>query len=403
MITFIIFVIFLIILGTNFINYYYNFFYMYKQLDNYEKFKYFNNNILIKLISKNSKLKIFITVFILTPLIKINYVLISTLIYLLYALCENEMDNILLKNGIDNTYKKITFNNTNIEDTAPIINFNNTNIEDTAPIINFIKNDDIKLINLNDKLVDITNSPTILKNDVDLFMSIVNNKISNISTNKDNINNMDNMKNMDNIENIENIEKMENIIQEKNEILLPVLNNDIVKQILENIVDSMTDKEHHNFENKILNIDEEGVKIEKDENTKLKIEELSEYLLDDITSENIPVENVISENVILENIILENIIPENIILNEGISYTNILDIEINNLPATKYQEKLLKIEQIETLTMDEIDFGDYMSNLLKQSDENTQKIKEDEDIKEDLIPNVKIPIKIKIGKKKIIN
>ena len=388
MITFIIFVVFLIILGTNFINYYYNFFYMYKQLDNYEKFKYFNNNILIKLINKNSKLKTFVTVYILTPLIKINYVLISTLIYLLYALCENEMDNILLKNGIDNTYKK-NYNN-------------NTNIEDTKPIINFIKTDDIKLINLNDKLVTLTNSPTTLKNDVDLFMSIVNlnNKISDTSTNKENINDMDNINDIDN---------MENIIQEKNEILLPVLNNDIVKQILENIVDSMTDKELNIFENNIID-------IEKDENTKLKIEELSEYLVGDITLENIipenitleniPLENIPLENIIPENVIQENVIPENIPLENGTSYINILDTGVNNLTETKYKEQLSKIEQIEqieTLTMDEIDFGDYMSNLLKESDENTQKIKENEHIKEDLTPNINIPIKIKIGKKKIIN
>ena len=99
----IILIILVIMLGTKFINYYHNFFYIYKELNNNEKTTFFKNNFLIKMINKNIKLKTFITINILTPLIKINYLILSLLIYLLYGLCENELDNILIKNNYNDS------------------------------------------------------------------------------------------------------------------------------------------------------------------------------------------------------------------------------------------------------------------------------------------------------------
>jgi hypothetical protein len=143
----VIFIIILIILGTKFINYYHKFFYIYKQLDDSEKFKYFCNNTLIKLIGKNSRFKSLVIVYLLTPLIKINYMIISALIYLMYALCENEFDNILLNNGLDNQkLKMFELNNKEYE------------LFNEEPVINFIENNK-------------STFSTTLKDDIDSFIT----------------------------------------------------------------------------------------------------------------------------------------------------------------------------------------------------------------------------------------
>jgi hypothetical protein len=305
---------------------------MYKQLDNYEKLKYFNSNTLIKLIGNSPRLKTFVTIYILTPLIKINYVIISTLIYLLYALCENEMDNILLKNGVGNVYSE------------NMISDNSTNSNNgETPIINFIKIGDTNLKILNDELVNTNNSPTVLKNDVDLFMSMIN-----LNDNNNNDNN-DKDKNTFSINPSTNIAESIDLVgdyQELKDEMVPNQNGCVEPEI----------------------------------------EKLSEYLIDGKAED---VKEDIKEDVkedIKEDI--KEYITEN---KEEIPHVNPIDIE----------------EPVEILTIDEIDFGDYMSNLIKKS-ENVPIVNDgkkpnggiEKESEEELGEKSSIPVKIKIGKKK---
>ena len=379
---FVISVIFLIILGTKFINYYYNFFYMYKQLDNIEKFKYFSNNVLIKLIGKNSKIKKFVTIYLLSPLIKINYLIISTLIYLLYALCENELDNILLQNGFENIHK-------NSNDFL--------NIENDKPIINFIKNDNQELKNLNDKLNMDINSPSSLKNDVDLFMSMINLD----SSNNENI-------------------KEENTIKKDTNLINNIFDDNLLKNIISsNIIDvSNSEKENDNNINNNVNTD-----VNNDN------ENLEDFINDEeiIENSNIPSNQQQNEKENLKEYLDENLkeyLDENLkeyldedlkeyvidkaVNNKNLTYENVFEeaLENNNIQIfLKDDENKGKSdvnlvnndEPIESISMDEIDFGDYMSNLIKNSNNKINNDQKSLEVGETVIQK---PIKIKIGKKK---
>jgi hypothetical protein len=93
--------IFFIVFATKFVNYYHKFYHIYKYLNAEQKFGYFKNNTIINFISKNKKLKNVIMYYILIPIIKLNYLIISLFITLLYFLCETEFDQFLVNKGID--------------------------------------------------------------------------------------------------------------------------------------------------------------------------------------------------------------------------------------------------------------------------------------------------------------
>ena len=297
-------------IGTKFVNYYYNFFYMYKQLDYNQKFKYFSNNSLIKLIGKNQKLKNFVSIYILTPFIKLNYLIISTLIYLLYALCDCELDNILLQNGFNSL---------------------NSSVREEKEIAdeNILKTSISSLVSLNDSSTFEDNlsmgnkSPSSLKTDVDLFISMVNLTESPKNITSDN--------------------SLDDIINFK-------------------ILNDNTNVEDVKDQNKDLDNDKESV---SDNN-------LDEYLIkNEIMKEN-------NEDVTKNN---------NSEIAEMKEFIDLIEMKKNN------EETKVILNENETISIDEVDFGDYMSDLINKSDEK------------DTIINTKIttetiPIKIKIGKKK---
>ena len=317
---FIILIIILIILGTKFVNYYYNFFYIYKQLNNSEKIKYFSNVTLVKLISKNSRFKSFITIYVLTPLIKITYLIISTLIYLLYAICEYELDNILLHNNFT-SYKQ------------DLINYD---LDNQEPVINFVQNNNDGS-NLNDKLILPNNSPTILKDDVDLFMS----KINLDDSLKDNI-----LKTDFSEENILKIFKKSDVFT-SNIIEFNLTN-------IDNNVNYNLDKNNANDTNDIL---DNLVKIENSIN-------------EDINNTN----NDNLNDYIIEDYKIDDCVNE------------------ENFKEMKKPED----EQIETIAIEEIDFGEYMTNLINDSDKKPE-------LQVDItkMVEVNVPVKIKIGKKRV--
>ena len=81
--------------GTKLINYYYNFYHIYRYLDYDQKLGYFKSNILINIISRNIVVKRLIVYYMIIPLIKINYLFIQIFITLLYS--SNSLINFFCK------------------------------------------------------------------------------------------------------------------------------------------------------------------------------------------------------------------------------------------------------------------------------------------------------------------
>jgi hypothetical protein len=298
-----------IILLMSIINRYYKFNNKLEEFDNLQKIKFIKNNFLIKSLKKNTKLKIFSTLYILTPLIKINYILTSSLIYLFCELCGDDLDVIILKNNnndmvITNNFIKYTENKQNTLNTLDLPDLQN--ISETP--------------NKSDK-------PTTFDElvGVDQVLTILN-----------------------------NIEK-----SSKNS------NND-------SRIDS---------ESNFISKSESNLGLSLEINTK---EDISEYLLDD---------NSIDKNiniVQLKDLNLSNEVSNETYINKEIDKNGNIGEEI-----------------IESIELDEIDFGDYMSNLIISSNENldesipslknTHNIEETENREQN---TQIIPLKIKIGKKK---
>ena len=427
MLLYIFFIIIFILLGTKFINFYYNFFHIYKYLDNDQKIMYFKNNFLINYIIKNQKLKIILSMYILTPLIKINYLIISTLICLLYSLCEKKLN--------------ISLNN----DNAKEINYN-INSTYTSSI--------------NDKSLN-------LKNDIDIFMSEINVDNDSILISDHIINKNDSNNNLDIIKSI-NIDKFDKLIKNinKHDLSISEKNKEIIsenkiKKILENIVENIELNDNLLIiENKIinkvtnnklnaneLNLDELNPNELNPNELNLNLDELNpnelNLNLDELNPNELNLNldelnlnpdelnaNKITNNEnnnTIENNLLEYIInlPEKyIITNNNLDdkvYNNLLNkiddkidgkiydkiddnndgkiddnlddylfnSKINNLYTINNEDNIY----IDTLTIDEINFGDYMSSLIENdniqtNNKNKQKIQ---------------PSKIKIGKKKIQN
>lgn len=344
---------------------------MYKQLDNAEKFKYFKNNTLLKIISKNSKLKSFITIFILSPLIKINYLIISALIYLSYALCENELDNILLQNGFSKSYESIN------EEYS------------VNPIVNFKENKD-KLNNHDNASIG-NNSPTSLKSDIDLFMSMIKlNETKNFENIKVTDTNMINNE----INEILESDSLDNIINCKIYNSTKNVNDDLINQ---NELQENKEKEYDDLRCLNQNITNEEINNEN----------LSEYITTDYNEQNNDTldEYVLYEDVLDKNskkevkkIYNDNEIQDNTDLNKINEINEINEIKELNKKNQENETKesiIDKNEQNEIILIEEVDFGDYMSNLISKSDEKLEK----EALNKQTINTM--PSKIKIGKKKL--
>jgi len=369
MIFLIIFLLFVTLLGTKFIKYYYNFYNTYEQLDNLEKIKYLSDNLFIKFINKKLKLKTFVTVYILTPLIKINYILTSIFIYLLCALCKNELDSIILKDKLSNQSDKISENfiysyNNNENNNQ---NFKNKNDES-------ISSDQIlNILNNIENSVKISTSEKINKDSENKICEIINNIYQPDTNNNDNNDN----------------------------------NNDN---------DNDNDNNDNNNNNNNNNNDNRHDYNKNNDNR----EDISEYLLDDKNTK-------INNDLVLANgddILNNTFLTQN--SSDAVNLLRVTDDGTNeknekkgkdNIDLSYINTKINTDEPAELIFIDEIDFGDYMSTLIKNSSddkvENTIIIKHvDTEEKKELLSNlshstskhmnqVSVPAKIKVGKKKI--
>jgi len=204
---------------TKIVNMYYNFYHIYKDLDNNERIKYFYNNIIVNLISRHNKIKKIFIFYILIPLIKINYIFLSFWISLMHSLCELDFDKFMKENGF-------SIHECSHQELDKILNFNdiNDNIENEVDGDNKIN---ILLENIETEDNKNVLDNEIIENTIDQNLSILLNNQNSVNQNENIINTE--LLNFNNFsienENINN-EKLENIVKNNNVIFLE--NNKII-------------------------------------------------------------------------------------------------------------------------------------------------------------------------------
>lgn len=299
----------IIYFGTVLVNYYYKFYHIYKFLDHEQKIGYFKNNRIVNIISQNLIFKNIFINYILTPLIKINYVFILLFITLLYSLCHIEFNNFIKNDEI--LFKKKLINdetNKNLIESDIKNKFND--ISETSCVfesIDFIDNS-ISEQNINDDNLDYENSKdfNIKKENSNLSKEIT--EVYNITNDYDN-----------NISNIMNFLSKTVLTKNKTDV--------IVKDQVDNIIknDNLNDSNLNNinFSNEI-NI--------------LLSNNINENKIDDIDTNNnledyLVIENVYNNETMDKNNIYKTIINEEISIDEINFGTNIEDLSnlfINN-------------------------------------------------------------------------
>ena len=208
---------------------YYNFYHIYKDLDNNERIKYFYNNIIVNLISRHNKLKKIFIFYILIPLIKINYIILSFEISLMHSLCELDFDKFMKENGF-------SIQECSHQELDKILNFNdfNDNIDNDN-----LENDENKINKLLENIETDDNllENKIIENSIDDKISILLNNQNLIKDNENSINSeLLNFNNLSIENNNINNEKLENIV--KNNINSSEINNGKIINIEEIINDT---------------------------------------------------------------------------------------------------------------------------------------------------------------------
>ena len=387
----------IIFFGTKLVNYYYNFYHIYNYLDYEQKLGYFKSTNLINLISKYPIVKKIIVYYFLIPIIKFNYLFISTFITLLYSLCYFEFKKIL-KDQKQKKYKhkknkKKTYNyilsetsNDSIKDSNNLTNGSNgSNGSNSSNSSNLVVNEnnlnvDVD-VDIKSTTLDNTTQDIILKNEilnVDKIETDYNNGILNIIEFTTETNNDDN-----NFMTI--FEKINKNNEDKSNIYLTTnidelkLENMKNKYNLLNEIDLLkkpdVDENINNYINDSLNINNK-----KDTNNIDNIFN-NEFLLNDLNDNNNENKNENKNDNDDDNDINEYLIIDNKIKNTKNEKIKMIDNETNETNEIN--------DTNETINYDDIDFGVKIEELnITNIKPNTQFI---------------IPIEkkvIKIGKKK---
>ena len=209
------------------INLYRNFYKVCKNLDTDERIKFFNNKYIVAIISKFSIVKNFFIFFILIPIIKFNYFILSIFISLIHSLCEMEYDEFMEKNGF-------SFSDFSHDEIEKILNNNDDNVftnNDNNLIINnmdnnIIKNDEKnKILEEKELLIDkkiefyMKNKNNLEKLDINLIDNLDVNLIDNYTKLESLILNNDLNFDFNTNLNIEELKKDMNFINEGIEVL----------------------------------------------------------------------------------------------------------------------------------------------------------------------------------------
>ena len=352
-------------LGTKLVNYYYNFYHIYKFLDHEQKLGYFKNNYLVGIITQNNFIKKMIVYYLLIPLIKINYIFILLFVTLLYSLCHHEFNKFIQthhlltknqnQNKIDNDSDEFEYENKNIENLYLVDNFKE--YVEQAEQAEQVE----QLIHLNNTVEIEQNNPLNLLD----IINLKHDKNTNDLTNNINVFNLSNE--ISNIQNITN--DYDNNI------------TNIMNFLSDTTNDSLNNK---NYSNNLIN------------NDKIKSIDKSEEIHN--TTKNLTGLNLLNEITTLSNKeILKNINDDNPndIPNDLEDY-----LVIDNIKETHIENKL-KSDQVENneININDIDFGttieDFGNKISNNKINNNLYGKENTDDKLNQNPEI-----IRIGKRK---
>lgn len=337
----------IIYFGTRLVNYYYNFYHIYKYLNQEQKLGYFKNNYLVNIITKNNIVKKIIVKYILIPIIKINYVFILLFITLLYSLCHSEFnDYIKNENILYDKYKKDEKNKFDKQtDNIELIK-KNTNLE-----------------NLNGELVNVQNITDDYNQNISDIMNFLSNRINDKESIIDKFNELDKLdithKELDN--SINNIE--ENFEENSNSIFLN--NNTNNKEINLNLLDEIN----------MLSIKENNINVDISNNYEITSEQI-------INQSNLPT-SYLNPN---PDTNIPKHLEDYLIINSTLESNQ--QINTNKI---EYQDTIPNDE----INIDEIDFGMGLEQFAKTINYNNSNL--NSNLKSNLNSNSQI---IRIGKKK---
>ncbi len=347
---------FFIYFGTKFVNYYYNFYHIYRYLDSYQKLNYFKNISIINYLNKNIDVKKKIIYYFFIPLIKLNYLIISLFVSIVYSLCEDDFTEYLQKKNL-------------------VLTSSNTNSNTTH-------DDNIKETNTN------TNTNTNTYNQSEL---LINHDFLN-TLNRDNIKESNNYesgeKNNDNY-------MMLNKYSSSSENSIGSIGS--IESIGSNIISK--DKKKNNFKN-IDNFDSPSPEV----NNQYELDISNELdLLKPFGTKNNIVLNEQEDNENIDNYIMLNEAKSNTNtnINTESKFKSIGIIGKNNniIKTVNGLDKNNESNIIETIRIDEIDFGDNLSNILNSDHVDKPNEKPNEKPNDKKTKEIKI-LPIKIGKKK---
>jgi hypothetical protein len=150
------------------INLYRNFYKVCKNLDTDERIKFFNNKYIVAIISKFGIVKNFFIFFILIPIIKFNYFILSIFISLIHSLCEMEYDDFMEKNGF-------SFSDFSHDEIEKILNNNDDDVFTNNDNNLIINNMDINLIRNDEKNKILEEKELLIDKKIEFYMKNKNN------------------------------------------------------------------------------------------------------------------------------------------------------------------------------------------------------------------------------------
>ena len=325
-----IYILFIMIAGTTFVNYYYNFYHIYKYLDYDQKLGYFKNTFVINICSKYIFVKKILVYYILIPIIKINYYIILIFITLLYSLCYNEFKDFIIKQN-------------NI-----ILEKNNEKINNEEEI----NEEEIN------KEEEINNEEINNEEEINNDMILNHNDIKNINKDYEN-----------------NIINIMNFIEYNDEYSLNI--SDLNK--------------NNNLDNTEKNINYKEIKSDNDINILSEIESLNK---ENELSKKINDYNDIEFSDYL--IIKKDNFNNKLLDDDKSNYNNMTKI-MNNIKLQNEIESNIDNEIIETINVEEIDFGKFISEFVQNETSNNNSNNNSNNTSSNNSNNNSV---VKIGKKK---
>jgi hypothetical protein len=354
--------------GTKTVNFYYNFYHIFKYLDSYQKLNYFKHNDIINLLLKFTNLKTICINYFLIPMIKINYVFISLFTSILYTLCEDDFKNFLSKRGIsENLVESSSLSNINIKVNSE---FNESNEITETNLINETIDSDYVIEEVKTKEVK-TNEAKTNEEDEKIQSSGVNSLLIN--------HNFIHKISSEYEQEVSDVVDLQNSLNDKNNS------------------SSLESSSGSNSPSNIKNINTPEIEIKNIRTSSNNLNLSNEFEL--INKKNVKKADTNDEN--LDNYLLNDLERKREMEKNILEFKNqhLKNLSLNNNQEIK---KEVKEELVETIKLEEIDFGESVSSIISKYTKEGKITYSDEQktIKKNVENNVSIKNEIKIGKKK---